>query len=682
MDFKETHYNYDPKSGHFDKNTNAEGFNYFFLGNGSIEVAIQYDKSGKGTPLGVAIMDPDKIGKKDQVFTFDKKYGLERTMVSVKIDKDYYLPNAKTLNVYWWKEKNIPTVIAIWNCQSIQIAEAFLCHSKDLPQLLRIIVIRNPGEKVVKATLSIDLEPSSKTIKFKKFEFDVPAEDESLLFFLYELDSKGNVKAKLTDIGSIEFNNQEYWDNTNFVEFNNYKLDHLFSVSKNQVAATISNNAIVDASVWQYNREWVRDLSNVALGSLYAGHIEVSKKIIQRLLDEFITKDGSSVDNSLTRPISEVELDQNGILLYAIWQYRVWTDDVSIIEKNWKKIKALAEFPLKDCFWDKKSHLLANKREYWERHDEFGVTNGYELTYQMFPVLGLEKAAEMADEIGEKEYAKRWSDASKKIWNAVLKSPKFAMIESGSFIKRREKSGKWHKKFVPSNRNTLVEGVPLREEINNFVDPDTSSVLPIVFNMIDAKSKLANKTLEDVEKLWNQRWNHGGYGRYNIQSEPDSPGPWPFATMFVTRAYFENENVEKVIRNINWMIDIGGSSGSWFEFYGWRPVPPLSPSGIVPWSWAEVLACLVHNMLGIRPEKDAIVISPKILDLTDKIESKFIIGGKEFSMQINTSPKIKNSYALLNRKTKLIFKNGQIRISKSLIKSLTKINLEIYLREK
>jgi GH15 family glucan-1,4-alpha-glucosidase len=321
---------------------------------------------------------------------------------------------------------------------------------------------------------------------------------------------------------------------------------------------------------------------------------------------------------------------------------------------------------------------LSNQREYWERHASLGVTEGYELAYQIFPVLGLEKATKMAKEIGEKEYAKKWSNASKKIWNAVLKSPKFAMIENGTFIKRREKSGKWHTKFVPPDKSLIPVGTPLREEINNYADPDTASALPIAFSMIDPKSKLANKTLTNIEKLWNQRWNHGGYGRYNIQSEPDSPGPWPFASMFVTRAYFETENAEKVIRNLDWMIEVGGNSGAWFEFYGWRPIPPCPPPGVIPWCWAEVLICLVYNMLGIRPEKDVIIIRPKILNLTNEIDSKFTIAGKEVNIKISSSSKVKVSYALLNEKKKLTFKNGQIEIPKK----LSEINLEIYLKGK
>ena len=679
MDMKEHISQYDPKVGHFDKNTNAKGFNYFFLGNGNIEVALQYNKSGKGTPLGLAIMDPDNIGKKSDVYTYDQNYGFERTMVTLKTGKEYHAPHAENLKMYWGEESHIPAVVANWECCDVMVSEVFICPSKELPQLLRMVVIGNKEKHKLSGTLSIDMAPSSKIPKAKNLKFDVAPEGETIYFFLYELEKeKKNVKVSIIDDEYFSFDNEEYWSGTNFIDFNNEKLNQLFFASKSQIAATISSKAKMDASVWQYNREWVRDMSNVALGNLYSGHTEVSRKILQRLIDEFIDESGSSVDSSLIRPVSEVELDQNGILLYAVWQYRVWTDDTDIIKKNWDKIKALAEFPLQDCFWDKKSRLLKNCREYWERHDAHGVTDGYEMTYQMFPVLGLDKASEMAKELGETALAKRWKDASKEIWNAFLKSPKFAMIENGSIIKRRKADGSWHSAFEPIDRKTLPEGTPLREEYLNTVDPDASSALPIAFNMIDSKGKLALNTLKALELLWNQRWNQGGYGRYNIKSEPDSPGPWPFATMFITRAYFESENREKVIRNLNWMMEMGDTTGSWFEFYGWRPIPPCPPPGIIPWNWAEVIICLVYNMLGIRPEKDKIVIRPKILNLTDKISGSFIIAGKELNFKINISAKNKTSYALLNKKTKIEFKNGQIEIPKN----ISKMNLEIFMSGK
>ena len=56
---------------------------------------------------------------------------------------------------------------------------------------------------------------------------------------------------------------------------------------------------------------------------------------------------------------------------------------------------------------------------------------------------------------------------------------------------------------------------------------------------VDPAGPVARKTLESLEELWNQRWTMGGYGRYHVSSEPDSPGPWPIASIFMARAYLE-----------------------------------------------------------------------------------------------------------------------------------------------
>ena len=667
MDTKEHISNYDPKVGHYDKNTNAPGFNYFFLGNGAIEVAIQYCKSGKGTPLGLLIMDPDKIGQKSNVYTFDERYGLERTMINVQVGKNIYQPDKNNLLVEWVERDLSPVVYAIWSEDFFEVHEIFYCLSKNESKIARVVVLRNNSDKTITGTVRIDLNPSAKKKKISEFKFKVKGGEEKEFFFVYELIKKNkSVISYLLKHKDLIIDPELYLYNqlTNSINFYNRKLDFLFFVSKSQISATISKNAKMDASVWQYNREWVRDMSNVALGNLFAGYRDVSKKILQRLIDEFVDDTGSTVDSSVVRPKSEVELDQNGILLYAIWQYWVWTDEKDIITKNWSKIKALAEFPLDKYFWDKKSKLLKNSREYWERHDAHGVTEGFELTYQIFPVLGLQKASEMAEEMGENELAKRWKSISDEIWNSFLNSKKYALIEDGKLIKRRKFDGTWHKAFEPPNRNLLPEGTPLREEYYNPIDPDTSVALPIAFKMIDPKSNLAKKTLESLELLWNQRWYNGGYGRYNIKSEPDSPGPWPFATMFVTRAYIENGNRDKVIRNLDWMIDISEGTGSWFEFYGWRPIPPCPPPGIIPWVWAEILICLVYNMIGIQPTKNSIIIKPKLLKITEKISSKFFVSNNLINLDIEYSSKIKQSYAILNKKEKILLKNGVIEIPK------------------
>ena len=64
MDMKEHIYADDPKVGHPDIRTYLEGVDYFFIGNGLIQAAVQVCRSGEGTPLGLLIMNPDRFGPK------------------------------------------------------------------------------------------------------------------------------------------------------------------------------------------------------------------------------------------------------------------------------------------------------------------------------------------------------------------------------------------------------------------------------------------------------------------------------------------------------------------------------------------------------------------------------------------------------------------------------------------
>ncbi len=179
-----------------------------------------------------------------------------------------------------------------------------------------------------------------------------------------------------------------------------------------------------------------------------------------------------------------------------------------------------------------------------------------------------------------------------------LSHPKFSLIDQGRFIKRRLASGEVQRTFEPPNRKSMPQGMPLNVESVSLCDPDSANVLPIVYGIVDPASPVALKTLESMEELWNQRWDGGGYGRYHVTSEPDSPGPWPFPTMFIARAYLETGNDEKVWRALRWLQEApGGKAGAWLEFYGDRPTPPLPPVGIVVWTWAEILMFFIHHLL-------------------------------------------------------------------------------------
>jgi len=122
---------------------------------------------------------------------------------------------------------------------------------------------------------------------------------------------------------------------------------------------------------------------------------------------------------------------------------------------------------------------------------------------------------------------------------AILNHPKFSLVDERGFIKRRDINGTVQETISPSADAGLPQGVPLTENIDHFLNPDTSAAMPIVFEFVPPDSEVAKATLENLETLWNQRWKNGGYGRYHFASEADSHGAWPFPSLFMARAYVE-----------------------------------------------------------------------------------------------------------------------------------------------
>ena len=158
-------------------------------------------------------------------------------------------------------------------------------------------------------------------------------------------------------------------------------------------------------------------------------------------------------------------------------------------------------------------------------------------------------------------------------------------------------------------------------------------VLPIAHGFIDPTGDLARGTLAHIEGLWNQWWEGGGYGRYHASSEPDSPGAWPFASLFVARAYAEAGQDDKVWRVLRWLAATpGGVSGAWFENDGPRIAPPYPQIGFTPWTWAELATLCVHHLLGVRPDLEGITLQPRLLDGLHGMEACLMVRGHQLHL--------------------------------------------------
>lgn len=629
-------YHDDPSIGHPDVRTRLAGVSYFFLGNGEIQAAVQFAPGGEGTPLGLLIMDPDTLGKKRDSLSMDAVHGLSATIVRIGVAEAESAPHVENLEVSWVTGCVAPTVEARWHDGPVRIVERFSCPADGEARLVRDVSVScvDPGVRRITLRVGPQDRPTDHIL-------EVDANGHARASVVYERNRRGpslDVRV-LLDASPAATPPSRFWSNRTTIAFNDPLLDHLFDTARWQLPAAVSFHGRLDGSIWQYNREWVRDQATIALALTQLGHRQLAATMLRRLLTEFVTPDGATLDSSEVRSRDDVELDQNGVLLYALEQYLYWTGDRGLIEDHWDRVRALADYPLRGEFRHAESGMLSGSREYWERHGAHGIEPGLELVYQMFVSMGLSRAAALARMLGRTDHERRWQQASHDLHHAWLSHPAWALQDDRGFIKRRALDGRVQEQIVARADSGLPADVPLSSDDPHWLNPDTCAVLPIVFGLVDPASPVAQATLDSVETLWNQGWDGGGYGRYHVTSEPDSPGPWPFASLFVARANVEAGRSASVWRTLRWMLTVdGGLSGAWFEFYGPRCAPPFPQVGIIPWTWAEMVLLFVHHILGVRPGANGIYLRPRLLAGLQQVEATIPVGSGWLDLTLHTDP--------------------------------------------
>src|ERR1017187_6664046 len=127
-----------PQSLHPDFETTLPDTDYFFLGSGKIQAAIQCSHHPGATPLGIIISDPEHFARKWSTHLFHPEYGLEKTMVTVILDGVRYRPD-ENVKAAWYPEP-LPSVSAVWQAGDAYVLERFWT-SFDQAVLVREITI-------------------------------------------------------------------------------------------------------------------------------------------------------------------------------------------------------------------------------------------------------------------------------------------------------------------------------------------------------------------------------------------------------------------------------------------------------------------------------------------------------------------------------------------------------------
>ncbi len=644
-----------------------KGIEYYFLGNGLIQAALQTaDTPEAGTHCGLFVSNPEHFCRKASTFLYHPERGTENTRLMVTANGKNHFPEAPSSSVKWTYTNDVPVLEIKWKAGPLLITE-HLHTPEGEPALIRAVSVENTSAAAVDCRITALLYPN--LMLFDEYEADRERRTLTstgfavLSLFSAEATGVGDrhlfIESSIAPAGTLtgdivltlnkkreEFERvplakrfaatAKRYARIARMETGDAGMDHLFRASIHCLRAAVAKSGKMDGSIWQYNLEWVRDQAISAMAAAMTGDLELSAAMLDRMLTRSVTSEGGTVDSSRTRPMELVELDQNGILLLSLWTHWMWSGSDALLKKHAKKIRALGSFLTRPEVFDAETGMLHNLREYWERDSAFGVKDGFEIACQAWNIRGLNCLADISSRLGSNAAdAGKWRMMAERMRDSMLEHPRFSLIEDGAFIKRRLLSGEPQKIMLPPDRKRMPQGMPIATESIPYCDPDSSAVLPIVLGIVEGGSPLAKRTLEKMEMLWNQRWSGGGYGRYHAASEPDSPGPWPFPSVTIARAQLEAGDGIKARAVLDWLYGAqGGKSGAWWEFYGERPTPPLPPVGIVVWAWSEIIMLMIDQLLGVRPRIKHIELRPSPVKGVEKMTARLFIRGVRYQFTI------------------------------------------------
>lgn len=640
------------------------GREYFVLRSGRAKVVFQVDRADLGPAFAYMLFDAEDANqstRKDGAFNFDPEEGFTSSALRVELGGFSFCAFGQQTDCHWVDLDGVPAVESVWWAGGIKVTERIfaLVAAEAIHRTILLDGSHLAGDDVINARLflpggqfrgtgqalvhegkgygsglvvlgnpKVQVDQDQGFMEIGPFTVG-PQKSASLeVLHFFAIPSRGidSLYAHANTIitaGVLEDQQKTKatWESTSKVVTKDKTVQDIYDKARFGLRGMIADDGTMDAGIFEYGRQWVRDTSNSALGALHTGHFELARKALGRILTKMISSEGATAIASAYDPPDREEFDQMGELLHALKSYRDWTGDDSLLQEHKGQLIALIERPLLPRFRDE-TGMVHNRREFWER--EFD--DAYELSYQTYLVLGLRDAAELAPSFGAEDRAERWRKEADQILQAMLSHPTRALVADGHLIKRRNVTGE------VADLITTKQGerpdVPFLTEKHNRLHPDASMALPIALGLVDPRSPLALKTLDELDQLWNMRWTGGGHERYNSSSEPDTPGPWPFASCFILRALHESGLFDRSRRVLEWLNTVqGGRTGFWFE-----EIPLLysntKPCGIIPWTSAEVGLFVVRHLLGVQFEGTRIVVRPALYPDTPPISAdlRFRIG--------------------------------------------------------
>lgn len=655
-----------------------QGRDYFVLRSGRAEMVLQADRADLGPAFTYMLFDAENSQhsvRKEQAFNFDSERGCAASALGVVLGGHAFTALGHHTQTRWVNPDGLPAVEAVWWAGGIRVTERIvaLADRGAFRRTIELESVNMVGEEAVTVRLAVSpgdceaqdgvllqsargarlalviKEPSPSRVMPEKRSVEIGplrvlpggrTAIETLLVVQVPAGEPGPLRERaraLRDSLAAEATaTRERWAVSSSVTTRDATVQDIFDKARFGLPGMMADDGTMNAGIFEYGAQWVRDTSNTALGALHAGHFELARATLVRMLTRMISKEGvTMVANQFDTPDLE-QFDQMGELLHLLRSYRDWTGDDSLVREHRTLLRTLIERPLQPRFRDD-TGMVHNCREFWERSFE----DAYELAYQTYVILGLREAAELAPALGAEDCASHWRAEADRISRSLLTHPTRSLVHDGHLIKRRNITGAVADE--PVGLKTTVPDVPMATEQHHRLMPDATMALPIVFRLVSPRSDLARRTLDELETLWNARWSGGGYERYHSSSQIDQPGPWTFATAFILRAQHEAGLYDRSRRSLEWLnTSAGGRTGAWFE-----EVPlnrtQLQSCGILPWTSGEIALFVVRHYLGVDFEHGEMVIRPALYPGSPPVSADLRYRKGRLHLDISGSGAIRNA---------------------------------------
>jgi hypothetical protein len=652
------------------KRSFAHGREYFVLQSGRAKLIAQADQFDLAPAFLYLVFDAEnnqQTIRKEKAFNFGEGQGFVNSALEVVLGGFAFTALGHQTQTRWAMVDGIPAVEAVWWACGLRVTERLLALDEPGLFLRRVelasvnlggpesvtfrlslppgpckasdnrLVQENAGCRL---TLSV-LGPWPARVVAERGALEIGPPSiapgqlivvDTLLSMSITAAVEPRAEPKLAE--ALE-KTRAAWANAASINTEDATVRDIFDKARFGLPAMMADSGVMDAGIFEYGAQWVRDTSNTLLGLVHAGHFELARRGFDHVLKNMVNVEGNAmIAGRFDNPDRE-QFDQMGELLHALKAYRDWTGDDSLLRAHREKLIALVERPLRPEFRDA-TGMVHNRREFWERTLE----DAYELAYQTYVVLGLRDAAALAEPLDAQDRAERWQAEADRIENAMLHHPNRALVDEGRLIKRRSVDGQ-HVRTIRFPASAA--DVPLRTEQIHLAEPDATMALPIALGLIDARSPLAQKTLDDLEKLRDARWFGGGYERYHSSGQCDQPGPWTFASCFILRAQHEAGQFDRSRRTLEWLNTVqGGRTGCWFEEIPLvRSQAPTA--GVLPWTSGEVALFVVRHLLGVRFDGRSLVLKPSLFPNSPAVRADLRFRQNRLKLEIPGPGRLKSA---------------------------------------